>query len=217
MSSWSLYFYALIYTVILSIVYWYILLENDNNYDNLIFILYNVILATSVINFVEPQRLLLFKNFFHVFFVSLVYVLAGLFFRFLGTITPNNLSLETGNGESIGTLVILVSTIVVYIAVVAYHLYVYCKKQEFGQELFYYLSYLIVCVILILIASLAFLEKINIHLHHYIIALIFAYGLVDDNVIIIYCFYVALSIFVEGVNTWGADPVFSKPELREVL
>ena len=217
MSSWSLYFYALIYTVILSIVYWYILLENDNNYDNLIFILYNVILATSVINFVEPQRLLLFKNFFHVFFVSLVYVLAGLFFRFLGTITPNNLSLETGNGESIGTLVILVSTIVVYIAVVAYHLYVYCKKQEFGQELFYYLSYLIVCVILILIASLAFLEKINIHLHHYIIALIFAYGLVDDNVIIIYCFYVALSIFVEGVNTWGIDPVFSKPELREVL
>ena len=217
MSSWSLYFYALIYTVILSIVYWYILLENDNNYDNLIFILYNVILATSVINFVEPQRLLLFKNFFHVFFVSLVYVLAGLCFRFLGTITPNNLSLETGNGESIGTLVILVSTIVVYIAVVAYHLYVYCKKQEFGQELFYYLSYLIVCVILILIASLAFLEKINIHLHHYIIALIFAYGLVDDNVIIIYCFYVALSIFVEGVNTWGIDPVFSKPELREVL
>ena len=219
MSNWSLYFYALLYTVILSIVYWYILgTDDDKNYDNLIFILYNVVFATTVINFVEPERLLLFKNsVLHVIFASLVYVFSGLGFRFIGKNTPNNLSLETGNGESTGAIVLLVLTIVLYTGVVAYHLYLYCKKEEFGRELFYYLAYLLVCVVLILIASLAYTENIEIHLHHYIVALIFAYGLVADRVIIIYFFYVALGIFVEGINTWGPDPVFSKPELKEVL
>ena len=219
MSNWSLYFYALLYTVILSIVYWYILgTDNDKNYDNLIFILYNVIFATTVINFVEPNRLLLFKNsILHVISASLVYVFAGLGFRLLGKNTANNLSLKTGNGESTGAIVLLVSTIVLYTGVVAYHLYVYCKKEEFGRELFYYLTYLVVCVVLILIASLAFSENIEIHLHHYVVALIFAYGLVADRVIIIYFFYVALGIFVEGINAWGPDAVFSKPKLKEVL
>lgn len=218
MSNWSLYFYALIYTIILSIVYWFILSGTDGNknYDNLIFILYNVIFATTVINLVEPKRLLLFENILHVIFASLVYIFSGLGFRFIGKNTPNNLSLKTGN-ESTGAIVLIISIIVLYTAVVAYHFYVYCKKGEFGRQLFYYLTYSIVCVILILIVSVAFSENIDIHLHHYIIALIFAYGLVADRVILIYCFYVALGIFVEGVNTWGPDPVFSKPEVREVL
>ena len=218
MSNWSLYFYALIYTIILSIVYWFILSgpDDNKNYDNLVFILYNVVFVTTVINFVEPKRLLLFENILHVIFASSVYIFSGLGFRFLGKNTPNNLSLETGNGGT-GATVLLISTIVVYTAVVAYHFYVYCKNGEFGRQLFYYLTYLVVCVILILIVSLAFSENMDIHLHHYIIALIFAYGLVADRVIIIYCFYVALGIFVEGVNTWGPDSVFSKPKLREVL
>ena len=68
MLNWSLYFYALIYTIILSIVYWLILSgpDDNKNYDNLIFILYNVVFATTVINFVEPKRLLLFENILHV-------------------------------------------------------------------------------------------------------------------------------------------------------
>ena len=219
MSNWSLYFYALLYTVILSIVYWYILgTEDDKNYDNFIFVLCNVVFASTVINFVEPDRLILFKNsIVHVLLASFVYVCSGLGIRFLGENTPNNLSLKTGNGGSTGTIVLLILTIVLYTAVVAYHLYLYCKKEEFGRELFYYLTYLVVCVVLILIASLAYSENIEIHLHHYIVALIFAYGLVADRVIIIYFFYVALGIFVEGINTWGPDPVFSKPELKEVL
>lgn len=219
MSNWSLYFYALLYTIILSIIYWFILgTDDDKNYDNLIFVLYNVVFATTVINFVERDRLLLFKNsIVHVIVASFVYVFSGLGIRLIGENTPNNLSLKTGNGESTGAIVLLVLTIVLYTAVVAYHLYLYCNKEEFGRELFYYLTYLVVCVVLILIALLAYSENIEIHLHHYIVALIFAYGLVADRVIIVYFFYVALGIFVEGINSWGPDPVFSKPELKEVL
>ena len=208
MPKWVFFFCCVIYTVVLSIVSWFIITDEEYNYDNLIFILYNVVCIFIVMNFVEPRRLLLFENIYHIILASIVYVGSAIGFRVLGKNTPNNLSLNTDGDVGTGKIVLLTISIILFLSIVLFHFYRYCKR-EYSRQISYYLLYLMICLILIILISVAYAEEKKVHIHHYIVALVIAYGLVADNIFITYCHIIALGIFVEGIVTWGPAPIFS--------
>ena len=209
MQKWVLFFCSVTYTAVLSIVSWLIITDEEYNYDNLIFILYNVFCIFIVMNFVEPRRLLLFQNIYHIILASIVYVGSAIGFRVLGKNTPSNLSLATDSGFGAGKIVLLTISIILFLSIVLFHFYRYCKPKVSYRQISYYLLYLMICLILIILIFVASSEEKNIHIHHYIVALVIAYGLVADNIFITYCHIIALGIFVEGIVTWGPVSIFS--------